>query len=295
MNVDAFRTFMTLAELKNFTKTAQALYISQPSVSMHIRSLENELNTELFIRSPKKLQITPTGELLYERIKQLFSIYEQTVEDILEIQQSVQGKLSIGASFTVGEYIVPSLMKSMQSAYPEVEFDITIGNTDEIIQLVQQLDVDLGLIEGQTSSKDLHVEPFMEDELFIVAAPNHPLSKKETVMIDDLQDQVWISREEGSGTREYLSHLIRSNGLRPKSMLSISSNQAIKESIIEGMGLSLLSKHVCKRELEQNLLTKLPLEKEPFTRTFSSITSPLLVNKRNVEAFFREIENLEDR
>lgn len=78
-------------------------------------------------------------------------------------------------------------------------------------------------------------------------------------------------------------------------MLSISSNQAIKESIIEGMGLSLLSKHVCKRELEQNLLTKLPLEKEPFTRTFSSITSPLLVNKRNVEAFFREIENLEDR
>lgn len=101
-------------------------------------------------------------------------------------------------SFTVGEYIVPSLMKSMQSAYPEVEFDITIGNTDEIIQLVQQLDVDLGLIEGQTSSKDLHVEPFMEDELFIVAAPNHPLSKKETVMIDDLQDQVWISREEGS-------------------------------------------------------------------------------------------------
>lgn len=145
------------------------------------------------------LQITPTDELLYERIKQLFSIYEQTVEDILEIQQSVQGKLSIGASFTVGEYIVPSLMKSMQSAYPEVEFDITIGNTDEIIQLVQQLDVDLGLIEGQTSSKDLHVEPFMEDELFIVAAPNHPLSKKETVMIDDLQDQVWISREEGSG------------------------------------------------------------------------------------------------
>lgn len=97
MNVDAFRTFMTLAELKNFTKTAQALYISQPSVSMHIRSLENELNTELFIRSPKKLQITPTGELLYERIKQLFSIYEQTVEDILEIQQPVQGKLSIGA------------------------------------------------------------------------------------------------------------------------------------------------------------------------------------------------------
>lgn len=177
MNV-AFRTFMTLAELKNFTKTAQALYISQPSVSMHIRSLENELNTELFIRSPKKLQITPTGELLYERIKQLFSIYEQTVEDILEIQQSVQGKLSIGASFTVGEYIVPSLMKSMQSAYPEVEFDITIGNTDEIIQLVQQLDVDLGLIEGQTSSKDLHVEPFMEDELFIVAAPNHRCPKR---------------------------------------------------------------------------------------------------------------------
>ena len=110
MHYDTLKTFITLVEVKNFTKTAEILRMSQPSVSLHIKNLETEFNTTLFRRSPKSLKITPTGEILYERAKQMITIYEQTRQDILEHHNSIKGELKIGASFTIGEYILPSLL-----------------------------------------------------------------------------------------------------------------------------------------------------------------------------------------
>lgn len=114
MHYDALKTFVTLAEVKNFTKTAELLLMSQPSVSMHIKNLEKEFQTKLFERSPKYLKITPTGEILYDRAKQMITIYEQTRQDILDHHNSIKGELKIGASFTIGEYILPSLLFDLQ-------------------------------------------------------------------------------------------------------------------------------------------------------------------------------------
>ncbi|CDQ38029.1 MULTISPECIES: LysR family transcriptional regulator [Virgibacillus] len=289
MYYDALRTFITLVDVKNFTKTAEILHISQPSVSLHIKNLEKEFGTNLIVRSPKSLQVSPTGEILYHRAKQIITIYEQAKQEISEHHHAVKGELKIGASFTIGEYILPVVLAELQAAYPELELEVMIGNTEEVVQDVKLFHVDIGLIEGQTNDKELSVYPFMQDELFILAGVNHPLATKPKVTMGDLQHQAWVTREEGSGTREYLDHVIRSNGLKVKSLLTISSNQGVKESVIKGLGLSLLSHSVIERDVQLHQLTILPLKNISFNRTLSYVYSPIMRKKQNVEAFIQTI------
>ncbi|SDL84110.1 LysR family transcriptional regulator [Sediminibacillus halophilus] len=289
MQYDALQTFLTAAETKNFTKTAELLHISQPSVSLHIKNLEKEFETELFVRSPKQFHITPTGEMLYYRGKQIIQIYEQTKQEILAHHHAVQGELRIGASFTIGEYILPAVLVDLQKHYPNLQLKITIGNTEEIIGSVRELNVDAGLIEGQTSDQDLIVEPFTEDQLFIVAASSHHLNSLGKVTIDDLQNQIWITREEGSGTRAYLEHVLRSLGIKVKAQHSISSSQGIKEFITEGIGISLLSESVIQRDVIQKDLSIIELKDHSFKRTLSCIYSPIMLQKQNVQTFRAEL------
>ncbi|MEC0276030.1 MULTISPECIES: LysR family transcriptional regulator [Peribacillus] len=290
MYYDALKTFVTLVEVKNFTKTAEILLMSQPSVSLHIKKLEEEFQTKLFLRSPKFLKVTLTGEILYDRAKQMIAIYEQTRQDIQEHDRSIKGELKIGASFTIGEYILPSLLIDLQEEYPELELQVVIGNTEEIVQAVRLYKVDIGLIEGQTNEKELSVHPFMQDELFIVSSNNHELANKDDVEITDLHDQAWVTREVGSGTREYLNHVIRSNGLKIKSILTISSNQGIKETLIKnGSGLALLSRSVIERDVQNKILSIIQVKDESFNRTLSYVYSPIMKDKKNVKTFITEL------
>ncbi|MBG9451536.1 LysR family transcriptional regulator [Cytobacillus firmus] len=292
MHYDALKTFVTLAEVKNFTKTAELLLMSQPSVSLHVKNLEKEFQTKLFQRSPKYLKITPSGEILYDRAKQMITIYEQTRQEILDQQHTIKGDLKIAASFTIGEYILPPLLLDLQNEYPELNLQITIANTEEVVQSTRSHHVDIGLIEGQTNEKELIVTPFLEDELFIVTSNQHPLAQKEEATVADLQDQAWIMRENGSGTREYFNHVVRSNGLKVKSLLTISSNQGIKETLINGLGMSILSGSVVARDVKQNNLSIIKVKNQEFKRTLSYLLSPIMQEKRNVSIF---IEALSER
>ncbi|MCK1993609.1 LysR family transcriptional regulator [Peribacillus muralis] len=290
MYYDALKTFVTLVEVKNFTKTAEILLMSQPSVSLHVKKLEEEFQTKLFLRSPKFLKVTLTGEILYDRAKQMITIYEQTIQDIQEHDRSVKGELKIGASFTIGEYILPSLLIDLQQDYPELELQVVIGNTEEIVKAVRLYKVDIGLIEGQTNEKELSVHPFMQDELFVVSSNDHELACKDEVTIADLHDRAWVTREVGSGTREYLNHVIRSNGLKIKSILTISSNQGIKETLIKhGAGLALLSRSVIERDVQNKILSIIQLNNQSFNRTLSYVYSPVMEEKKNVKTFIREL------
>lgn len=285
MHYDALKTFITLVEVNNFTKTAELLHISQPSVSLHIKNLEKEFQTTLFIRSPKTVQITPTGQILYERAKQILATYAAAKDEIVAHYHAIQGTLTIGASFTIGEYVLPPILARLQQQFPQLELQIIIGNTDEIIQFAKLLQIDIGLIEGQSKDQELIVHPFMQDELFVVASNENPLTKRPSITISELQQQNWIAREAGSGTRIYLDHLFRAHSLQIKSLLTISSNQGIKESVIQGLGLSLLSGCVIEREIRNGDLAIVPLKEQRFTRTFSYLYSPTMKNKRNVETF----------
>lgn len=290
MYYDALRTFVAVVEEGNFTKAAEKRLISQPSVSVHIQNLEKEFETSLFVRSPKKLQLTSTGELLYERAKQILQIYESAKEEIAGHHNSVHMELKIGASFTIGEYVLPSLLEKLCKQFPGIQLEVVIGNTDEIIEHVKLFHVDIGLIEGQCNEKNLAVFPFMKDELKLVAPYGHPIASMEA-SLDLLQDQVWITREKGSGTRAFLEHVLRTHGLKAKNILSISSTQGVKEAVIRKMGLSLLSEYAISREVTNQHLSIIQIREERFIRKFSYIHSPFARNRKAIEAFILLLKN----
>lgn len=289
MHYDALNTFVTVVELQHFTKAAQQLRISQPSVSLHIKNLEEEFQTTLFIRTPKKVSVTPSGKIVYERAKQMISIYEQMKREIAEYHHEVQGELKIGASFTIGEYILPAIAATLHKEFPKLQLNIVIGNTEEVVAQVRMFQVDIGLIEGQTSDKEIHIEPFMEDELGIVCHPSHPLAKKKNITIEQLQEETWVLREKGSGTREFMEHVIRSNGVKVDSLLTISSNHGVKEAVMNGVGLTFLSNCVVNKEIENGSLVKIDFNQAKFQRKFSYIYSPVMLENKAVQLFLKQL------
>jgi LysR family transcriptional regulator, transcriptional activator of the cysJI operon len=290
MYYDALKTFVTVVEEGNFTRAAEKRLISQPSVSVHIQNLEKEFDTSLFIRSPKQLQLTSAGELLYERAKQVIQIYETTKEEIKEHHHLVHLELKIGASFTIGEYVLPSMLKKLNHLYPEIKLEVIIGNTEEVIDHVKLFHVDLGLIEGYCNENGLTVYPFMKDELKIVAPYNY-FHSKEITSIGQLENQTWIAREKGSGTRAFMEHVFRSHGLKLKNIISISSTQGVKEAVIQGIGLSIISKFAISREVQNCQLSIVPIKGESLIRKFSYIHSPLAKNKKAMEGFIEILKN----
>lgn len=292
MNIEELKTFITVCELKNFTHTAEKLCMSQPTVSLHIKNLEHQFQTTLFHRSSKKLSITPTGEMLYKRAKQIIETVENTKQQIAGHHHTIQGELKIGASYTIGEYILPLILAHLKEHHPNLSLQISIGNTKEIVDHIKLLQLDVGLIEGTTKEKDLNITPFMEDELVIVCSKKHPFVQKTQVTISDLQNEDWVIREAGSGTGEYLQHVFNQYSIKVKSLTTISSIQGIKESVIHNIGLSLLSKNTISRELQLGVLHEVKVKADPFVRTFSIVTSSIIEDRKNVQVLLQQIDKL---
>ena len=285
MQFEELKTFIHLCEIRNFTKTAEMLSMSQPTVSLHIKNLEDEFKTQLIQRNSKQLHVTPTGEILLEGAKQVLQLFEQMKQDIFEHHHEIQGNLKIGASFTIGEYILPSMLVQLKNTYPELAIEVVIGNTNEIVEYVKLLKVDIGLIEGNTNEKSISIFPFKRDDLVVVAPMNHRLAQQSSISISELQNEQWISREVGSGTRANFDHFLHSNGLKVKAITTISSNQGIKESVRNGLGISLLSKSVIERDVELGEIVMLPIKNIKISRTLSYIYSPVMLKNSNVETF----------
>ncbi|WP_159888648.1 LysR substrate-binding domain-containing protein [Paenibacillus puerhi] len=269
MIVDTLKVFVTVAEQSNFSRAAEILHLSQPGVSLHIRNLENEFGVKLMHRSSKQVKLTEAGHILFKRAKQILAHYEAAKEDISLLRNEVTGSLKIGASFTIGEYILPRLLAEFVHQYPQVDIQVTIANTEEIAQAVHSNELDVGLVEGSVEYPGIQVTPpFMEDEMVLVVPSEHPLHSLGTVEPDMLQDQVWVVRESGSGTRAFSDQFIQDTGLRVQRSFVFNSSQGVKEAVVAGLGVAMLSRWVIRKELESGELHSIQVKDKRFTRHF---------------------------
>ncbi|MBD3920398.1 LysR family transcriptional regulator [Paenibacillus sp. PR3] len=289
MIVETMRVFVTTAEQRNFSRAAELLNLSQPGVSLHIRNLENEFGTKLMIRSPKLVKLTEAGEILYQRAKDILALYEAAKQDIYRLHDMVTGSLHIGASFTIGEYVLPRLLASFAEQYPQVEMDLTIGNTEAIIQSIRESELDLGLVEGEVHATDLIITPYMRDEMILVAAAGHPLASLKLIKTDALHHQVWVVRESGSGTRAFSDQFIEQAGLDVKRSYVFNSSQGVKEAVSAGLGIAILSRLVVQRELEAGEIIEIPIEGVRFERNFSLIRTRDQVATMSVQMFMERL------
>ena len=286
---DPLKLFVTVVEYKNFSRAAEELYMSQPSVSLQIRNLENELGSKLMNRSSKHLELTQSGEIFYEYAKQMLLLYDKAKQEIDQLTNIVTGSLKVGASYTLGEYILPFVLAEFAVQFPTVDIEVSIDNTEEITQAVRANHLDIALVEGEVSHSDIDVRPLMEDEIILVVPNQHPLAKLPIVTADHLQDQVWILRESGSGTRSFCDKLISDWGIKVKKTYIFGSSQAVKQAVVAGLGIALVSRWIVRKELDAKELTTVSIKGKRLSRSFSLIKSKNHEMSKAVEVFTEQI------
>lgn len=267
--------FITVVERQNFSRDAEELLMTQPAVSQYIRTFEENIGTRLLERTSKYVRLTKAGEIVYHHAKKIVGLYTRMQTLVDDLINHASGSLSIGASFTFGEYVLPYIIAKMQEYNPAIHPTVKIGNTEEIAGYMMRHQLDVGIIEGNFKKEhQMHVEDFAEDYMVVVASPQHPLViKGETVKMIDLEQERWVLREIGSGTREAADKVFERHNMSPNLTMSFGSTQAIKEAVSAGLGLSLLSRWVIQRELRYGDLQIIDVNGLPFTRNFSIVTT----------------------
>lgn len=266
------QVFVTVVEKENFSRTAEKLHMTQPAVSQYIRTLEENIGTKLLERTNKYVRLNRAGEIVYHHAKEILGLYTNMQRLVDDLEDKANGRLMIGASYTFGEYVLPRIIANLQTRYPDIESVLSIGNTAEIAHLVATHQLDIGIVEGHFEDVQLHTESFADDTMVIIAASNHTLHEKPFVDIQDLANETWIVRENGSGTREATEKMFQTLGFTPLKQMTIGSTQAIKESVEAGMGITMLSQWAIQKELKSGDLHIIPVKGMPFLREFSIIT-----------------------
>lgn len=288
--IEELKTFIAVVESGSFTKAAEVINLSQPSVSIHIKNLEKYFNVNIITRSNKQrnILITENGELLYKRAKEIIKVIEITKDELKNLDDTVKGHLRIGASLTIGEYFLPKFLGEFAKKYPEIQVEVVIGNTEKICDDVKTLKLDIGIIEGVSSSYDFRQEFFSEDKMVLMIPFNHELVNCEN-FLDLLQNEKWICREQGSGTREYLNLFLTRNKIKPKSMMVLGSNYSIKEAVRNNLGITLISSYVAEEAASNKEVSLIQLN-EDYKRSFSYILPKDMLLTRAVEAFIEQLQ-----
>ncbi|MBX2867108.1 MAG: LysR family transcriptional regulator [Acidiferrobacterales bacterium] len=281
------QVFATVARLLSFTKAAEALHMTQPAVTFQIRQLEEYFNTRLFDRTHNKITLTETGNLVKSYADQIISKYNEMDNEVRTMTGDIQGPLMIGASTTIGEYFIPGIVGSYQRQYPDVKIRLNVANTNGIIHMVENNEIDIGIVEGPVNNKNLVREVIWHDELVVVCPIDHALTSRKKANMQEVLEFPFISREEGSGTREVLENYMSKRKIdldEVNIIMEFGSPESIKSAVTAGLGVSILSVATMEKDLALESLAAVPLS-PPIKRTFSIVYPRQKFRLRAMEEF----------
>ncbi len=267
------KVFHTVASRLSFTKASEELHISQPAVTKHIKEIEIQLGSKLFDRKGTTIQLTRSGKILYEYAEKIRNIYRDLEFEISQINQQHKGKLIIGASTTVAQYILPEILATFNSYYKDIKIELLTGNTESISVLLKEEKIDLGIIEGESQSSYFDYRPFKADEIVLAARSGHSSANK-TLHIKDLYDVDLILREQGSGTLEFIQNRLREKGVNINELntvIQLGSSESIKNYLLHSDTMAFLSISTILNELKNNTLTVIDIKNFSIERDFHFI------------------------
>jgi LysR family transcriptional regulator, transcriptional activator of the cysJI operon len=286
--IEEFKTFIAVVEHQNFTKAGESINLSQPTVSTHIKNLENYFNTTLINRSIKQktISITDNGYLLYKRAREIIISIESIKDELSSMSNSIKGHIKIGTSLTIAEYFLPDFLSVFSTKYPDVEIEMIVENTHKICEKVKSSNLDIGLVEGSLSSFDFNQKFFFEDKMVLAFSPEAKIDSK-NFTINSVKNKKWIVREEGSGTREYLNIFLSNNKISPLQIMVLGSNHTVKEAVKNNLGVSIISKLVTDSEGDSLCTVSL---NDTYNRYFSFITPKGIKSSSTTSLFVSELE-----
>ncbi|MES9898417.1 MAG: selenium metabolism-associated LysR family transcriptional regulator [Sedimenticola sp.] len=265
------QVFHTVARLLSFTKAAESLHMTQPAVTFQVRQLEEYFNTRLFDRTHNRIGLTEAGAHVYGYADKIFEIYSEMENSVKEMTGDISGTLTIGASTTIAEYMLPALLGDFKVKYPEVNIHLKVSNTDGIVSMVENNTIDLGVVEAPVANKNLVVTLCRPDQLVAIVPPNHPEAKRDAFNYSDLVKYPFICREEGSGTREVINEYLSASTSGKEALklvMELGSPEAVKGAVEAGMGISVVSRATIQKELKLGTLVAInldPVLERPFS------------------------------
>jgi DNA-binding transcriptional LysR family regulator len=257
------QVFHTVAKHLSFTRAAEQLFMTQPAVTFQVKQLEEQFNARLFERSHGKIALTPAGRLVMDYAERILGLSGEMETRVAELTGATSGTLLLGASTTIAEFILPRILGEFKVEHPQVHAHLTVGNSETIESRVADNALDVGLIESPSHRAGLAVEACCEDELVLICAPGHRFAKAAAVRPQELAGEPFVSRELGSGTREFMDQYLRRCKVAPEDInvvMELGSPEAIKGVVETGLGVAIVSRATVAKELKLGTLAVMPLE-----------------------------------
>ena len=263
LDLHKLEIFYWVAELRSFSQAAELLDLSQPTVSAHVQELEDAVGGQLLYRLHGRISLTPLGQLLADRAKALLAFKREAVAAVEQFHGTLSGELWIGGSNIPGEYLLPQKLGAFTKKYPAVKPILRIGDSAGIIEDVFEGKVELGFVGSKRSDERLSFTKIWNDEMVLAVPKGHPWSRRKFVEIADLRGENFISREHGSGTLDSILHLLARGRRSRLNLLHVSmelgSTEAVKESLMAGFGISILSRISIRHELAEGSIAEVPI------------------------------------
>lgn len=284
ITVAQLRAFLAVERAGSIKGAAEQLVVTQPTVSGAIAALEKEVGVRLLERRGRGVGLSAPGAAFAPRAARILGLLEEARAAALEAAAPEHPPLKIAAVNTAGEYIVPPILKAFRGRRPEADLYLEVSNRSGVFERVRLQRADVGIGGSPPESGELEGVPFLENELVVVASPEHRLAGRGGLSFSDLEESTWLLRENGSGTRAFTFDLLRARGIRP-SVMTIGSNGAIKQSVRAGLGLGMLPRQAVSLELGMGLLKELDLEEELPRRRWYALLAAGEPRRRVVEDF----------
>ncbi|GAW30658.1 selenium metabolism-associated LysR family transcriptional regulator [Carboxydocella sp. JDF658] len=294
MNLNYLKVFHTVAKHQGFTKAAEELLISQPTISVQIKNLEQELGLELFQKLGRKVYLTEAGRTLFHYTSKIFNQLEEAENALKDLKGLGKGRLLVGASTTPGIYVLPRILGQYRKLYPGIEVVLEISNSQEIEQKLLQHELEIAFCGGEViAHPQIKAKTITYDELVIVTAIDHPLARETTVTLEQVLAEPFILREPGSSTRIALEQRLQLLGKKIKVAMQFGSLEAIKQAVAANLGISLLSRFVIDQEVCAGSLQVIKIPELTIRREIKLLRHKDTKISAPVQAFLRLVnENL---
>ena len=294
MDLRRLEIFVKVAELGSFSRAADALFLTQPTVSEHIRALEDELGVQLLDRLGRGTTPTKAGSLLLGYARRMLTLSREARQAIEQFQGRMSGELVLGGSTIPGEYVLPALIGAFRAKYPDVSISLRIGGSRQVQDWVEQGHVEIGMVGAVPASRALESRPLMSDDIVLVVPPEHAWVARKTVTLEDVKREPLIVRERGSGSRETLEDALKQAGLDLGAFRvvgEIASTQAVKQAVRAGLGVSFVSHRAVEDECRARLLACVKVRDLTVTRAFHVVTHKDRSRSPLAQAFLAFIES----
>ncbi|WP_010531916.1 selenium metabolism-associated LysR family transcriptional regulator [Lentibacillus jeotgali] len=298
MNYERLKTFIAVAEKNSFSEAAKMLYVTQPTITSQIKSLEEELGTKLFERTTKKVEMTQSAKILLKYAREIVQMNDSARKEITQMESMTYGELGMGCSLTIGEYILPEFLKQFKEEYPLIQIQVKIANSHQVINSLKNQFIDVGLIETPVEDKQINLEPFLEDEIVLIAAPDYFSGHDAYISMEQVRQSPLVFREEGSGTRSVVNHYLENAGLIKDDLqivMELGSTEAIKAVVESGLGVSFISKNAIKKEQELGLLKAFSITDMELKRYFYIAHRKEHVLKSSTELFLETLQSIVEK